>query len=375
MDQIILSLRKRVLLPVVCLMGVVSWLVFCEAHYKSYWDSTIYRVQTTDFNLLHHTVPVTLSHFIINGQDESIQQVLDSTYGLFGMVVTNPDGTAILYRTSKTYHRRSWQDRVSPDFLQEVGEPYDLLCDPPPKHAVYEHESPRETRAVKVNAQPQGRVLGRVYYLRANPPTFIEDLTGFLASNPFEISAAKRGYLYISLCTFGFSMAFVMLVLWRKRVLEIKQKELESAEHDLEIQGQALSYLADELLAQKARKEWLEEEANLAYKRALGLKGSLESLKDALASQDKDINTHEDERIGQIMVRPAIHPSSAVLEEIESLIPDLSRSGSILKSHAGQLEDYCSKLEARQEEMKKIIDQACFKVVLKNTNVLKFKTR
>jgi len=67
--------------------------------------------------MLHHTLPKTLSQLIIAGRSDLIQDVLDSTYGLFGIVVTDPSGQSLLYQTSKIYHRGSWQDKLSPDAL------------------------------------------------------------------------------------------------------------------------------------------------------------------------------------------------------------------------------------------------------------------
>jgi hypothetical protein len=58
MDKLLLSLRNRILVPVVCLAGILCWLALCSIHYQSYWLGTIAKVQTTDFNLLHHTLPI-----------------------------------------------------------------------------------------------------------------------------------------------------------------------------------------------------------------------------------------------------------------------------------------------------------------------------
>jgi hypothetical protein len=52
------------------------------------------------------------------------------------------------------------------------------------------------------------------------------------------------------------------------------------------------------------------------------------------------------------------HPPSALLEEIELLIPALNDNAVTLKSQASLLNDYCSTLEQRQSEMKRIVDQA-----------------
>src|SRR5262245_43209972 len=104
--------------------------------WRSYWLGTIHRVQTVDFNLLHHTLPPTLSMLIIQGRDDEIQKVLDSSYGIFGLVVTDPAGQTILYKTEKSYHKKTWQLTLDPDTLSDLSskdEPFDLLTDPPPQ--------------------------------------------------------------------------------------------------------------------------------------------------------------------------------------------------------------------------------------------------
>jgi hypothetical protein len=46
------------------------------------------------------------------------------------------------------------------------------------------------------------------------------------------------------------------------------------------------------------------------------------------------------------------------LEEIEHLIPALADNADALKSQASLLHDYCSVLEQRQAEMKRIVEHA-----------------
>ena len=67
------------------------------------------------------------------------------------------------------------------------------------------------------------------------------------------------------------------------------------------------------------------------------------------------------DRSGLFSVRSQSNPPSALLEEIEQLIPALTDNAVTLKSQAGLLNDYCAVLEQRQAEMKSIVDQAYFR--------------
>lgn len=363
MDKFFLSINNKILLPVVFLVGVVIWFFLCDAHYQSYWNATIYRVQTTDFNMLHHTLPSTLSQLIIAGRDDEVQNVLDSTYGLFGLVVTDPSGETILYRTKKVYHRESWQTKVTPEGLTSEAkrEPFDVLTDPPPLEPVWQHPSPRDEAAVRdVSARNAGtRVIGHLYYVRPDAPPFLEDVAGFITTNPTELSGAKRGYLFITLTTIGFGLVVILLVMLRQRMVEMRKAELEHINRELDIRKKALEHLSAELVSQKSRKTWLEREADESYKRALSLKQALEKLRDSLALVNANAGMGAGMAQNQgIKIRPVVHPPSAILEEIENLIPALTDNAGALKSQATLLHDYCGILEQRQTEMKKIVEHA-----------------
>jgi len=363
MDKFFLSLDKRIVIPAVAVAGFALWLFLCEANYQSYWNQTIYRVQTTDFNLLHHTLPTTLSELIIAGRDDLVQQTLDSTYGIFGLVVTDPSGQSIIYKTGTNWHRGTWQEKVTPENLVKEGksEPFDVLSDPPPLEAVWEHKSPRVNEPTHIlgATNPVRRVIGNLYYVRPTPPTFVEDLVGFFSRGMVESSGANRGYLYVTFSSILFSITLILLFWLRQRVLASKQLELDHIQRELEIRKKALEHITSELTSQKSRKTWLEREAEESYKRALSLKIALERLRDAMANANGgDIMAPPMQSHFPPRVRPAVHPPSALLEEIEQLIPALTDNAGTLKSQANMLHDYCAILEQQQSEMKRIVEHA-----------------
>jgi hypothetical protein len=370
LDRFVLTLRIKFIVPFVFGCGLVLWLVLCDTHYEAYWNGTIRKVQTTDFNILHHTMPTTLSAMILADRPDLVQQALDSSYGLFGMAVTDPSGQNILYKTEKSYHHQSWKDRLNKQGLAKETD-FDLITDPPQMAALWAYDSPRTFKAKMINHPVAGRVLGRLYYLRDNPPTFNTDLANFLFSDWTELAGAKRGYCYITFTVLFFAVISLLLVFLRRRGLELKQREVDFIRRELEIRRKALDHLNNELATQKARKVWLEREADQAYKRAIGLKNSLEKLRDALAGamaqqtatgdnvtalpsppkEGKPSNSH-------VRIRPVAAPPSTILEEIEVLIPDLSENANALRSQADILNDYCNALEERQVEMKRIVETA-----------------
>jgi hypothetical protein len=266
-----------------------------------------------------------------------------------------------LYKTTRDYRQhKTWDPYITPESLAKNEEPFDWLTDPPPLEPRFVHKDPLEPMATKTAAKVTGKQLGRVYYIRNVPPGLFEDLSSFTSGHFWELSGAKRGYLFITLIALSFSSVAMLLVMLRRRKLQQKQQELEHVHRELEIRKKALEHLSAELSTQKARKTSLEREADQSYQRALNLKHSLVRLRDAVTPafiKEKAVAGDSN-----IKVRPPVHPPSAILEEIESMIPDLTMSAGSLKAQAGMLNDYCAILEQRQYEMERLTEESARRV-------------
>jgi hypothetical protein len=365
MEKLFLSLNTKALVAIVVVVAGISWISLCEKYHDSYWNGTIHRVQTVDFNILHHTMPATLSYLILSGRADSIQEVLDSNYGIFGLIITDPKGENIVYKSEKVYKAKSWQKELSIKTVKESQaggdvEHFDWLTNPPPDHAQYANDSPRVSPDKQVAPPPEGQVIGRIYYIRQPPPPFLQDLAGAFTGNWFEMTGSKRGYVLQTLNVISFSLLIVLVILWRKQIIAGKERELHVLEKELAIKRRNLDTLTSDLNGQRKRKEWLEQESQRAYNRALRLKESLEKLKEAFFFVEGKPGAAAAAQLNQlansISVRPPQSPPSAVIEEIESLLPDLTNNAKILRSQAEVLQTYCSQLEMRQTEMQQILE-------------------
>jgi hypothetical protein len=360
-DRLLIAVRKRTFVPAVCILAFVIWVVLCTKYYESYWGGTIQRVQNVDFNMLHHTLPPTLSYLILTGQDQEVQKVLDSTHGLFGLVVTDPKGEHIIYKTEAVYHNKTWQKDLSIAALHDsqqdspLRQHYDVLTDPPPTQAQWASQGPRDSKDHAVGAPPHGRVIGRVYYVRPAPPAFWDDVFASFMGNPFEMSGSKRGYRLQTLNVVAGAIIVILVMLLRRQALANKEKELAVLERELATKRKSLEQLTTDLAAQRKRKEWLEQEADRAYQRAFRLKESLQKLKDAFFFVEGQPAGGKE---NPISVRPPLHPPSKLIEEIETLLPELTNNAKILKSQAEVLQTYCSQLELRQAEMQRILERS-----------------
>ena len=356
MNRLVLSIQKRFLIPSVIIVALLLWLGFCRSHYESYWNGTIHRVQTVDFNMLHHTLPSCLSQLILAGKVEEVQKVLNANFGIFGLVVTDPSGQEIFFRTSNFYQKETWQKAITVEFLQTVAEPFDLLTDPPPLEPQYSHNGPRVDDATK-QTKPSGRIIGRVYYVRGVPPAFLNDLFDAVFSNWVELRGSKRGYILLTLVMIGFASSFIVMILWRQRVLQLREKELHSKEAELGLRRKALDHLNADIASQRKRKEWLEQEAELAYQRALRIRESLMQLKEDFIIADPNDPSPGQQGPDTVTVRPPMHKASSLIGEVESLLPELTHNARVLRSQAEVWQTYCTQLEARQTELQRLLAQ------------------
>lgn len=209
--------------------------------YNNYWNQTIFRVQTVDFNILSHTLPMKLSYAIIKNEPEEVQRTLDSNYNLFGLIVTDASGQKIIAFSGKNSgHSSSWKAALNPQELK--NNPYDVLLDPPPVFSQWTYSNSHATERSATNFTNQGRVIGRVYYVRGVRPTFQQDIATWL-SNPFSGSSHFEAYATTLAACFGgtfFIWSVLEFILYKRRVerriAEEREQELINNNQILQLQ-------------------------------------------------------------------------------------------------------------------------------------------
>ncbi|QLE45166.1 hypothetical protein FD723_33110 (plasmid) [Nostoc sp. C052] len=229
--------------------------------YNNYWNQTIFRVQTVDFNILSHTLPTKLSYAIIKNKPEEVQRTLDSNYSLFGLIVTDSSGQKIISYSGKDSGKSSsWKAALNPQELTK--HPYDVLLDPPPVFTQWTYSDSHATERSATSVTNQGRVIGRVYYVRGVRPTFQEDIAT-LVTNPFSGSSRIQTYATSLMACFGATLLIwsgLEFILYKKRVdkkkAEKREDELENINKVLEVQ------LAERINELTLLKNQREEEKN-----------------------------------------------------------------------------------------------------------------
>jgi Nuclease-related domain len=246
------------------LMGIVTFGIGAFTifdRYNNYWDKTIFRVQTVDFNILSHTLPTKLSYTIIQNQSEELQRTLDSNYSLFGLIVTDPSGEKVIASSGNGSSSSSWKAALNPQELK--NHPYDFLLDPPPLYSQWRYADSRAIERTATNLTNRGQVIGRVYYVRGVKPTFENDFYKWF-SNPIATSSRIETYtMAILVClTTGFTCWLILEYLLYKK--EVQKQESEQRENTLRQQKDSLLLQLRERINQikTLQSRWEQERIN-----------------------------------------------------------------------------------------------------------------
>ena len=148
---------------------VISYITYHQ--YKNYWQSTITRVQTVDFNILHATLPYAIAFLEENQKSDLIEHVLNSNYGFFSMIYTDMGGNVKFSTKSKLPHvKLNQSDFDEYQFSYVYKKPLSQQC---------AAKTPYEDKAFVCTTQkPEKEVdaYGKIYLLRREIPSFSETI-------------------------------------------------------------------------------------------------------------------------------------------------------------------------------------------------------
>jgi predicted RNA binding protein YcfA (HicA-like mRNA interferase family) len=323
-------------------------------HYNNYWHGTIFRVQTVDFNMLSHTLPVKLSYTLLQGNIGELQRTLDSNYGLFGLIVTDCKmatkdclSEQILYQ-SKSSHK--WTKEISLATLS--NHPYDLLQNPPPLQTERQYAKPDDSKPIPTGKVNSGEIIGRVYYVRGVPPTFIEDYNNWI-KNPFKRTGSRTLYTSTFALFFVSSLSawiIIELVLSAKRneqhlaqqQREQLQREIQQIKLQLEEKNQQTVELIDQRERGLAELESYRQEQDQNKRE---LENQIASYESELAfkeqQQPETAQTLEDLQLLRQELQETYQRESEAKQRSEALnqtLADLKRDRDLIQQQSRQLE-------------------------------------
>ena len=310
------------------------------SNYKSYWEGTIVRVQTTDFNLLSHILPTKLSYALIQGDTEELQTTLDSNYGVFGIVVTNctietpacPD-QQILYQTQS---KMRWSQSLKLENLS--NNPYDLLQNPPPLKATGGFENARATAWSTTGKSNSGQIIGRVYYVRGIAPDFWADYTGWMRGLPGSLLSDHQVQKYYALTTSLFLLGGLTSGIFIEWILYGKRSQKRVAQQQAHLAQREKDQLLQDLMA-------LRQQLRAGLQQIANLKLENERSAAELASSQH----HGDERIQELrqVIAQLEQPHSLAEQPILSTPDTLEQNQAALQQEIQQREQTIATLQSQ----------------------------
>ena len=117
------------------------------------------------------------------GDLDEIQRTVNSNYGLFGIIVTDCKEADKECNNQKVIaksqpERKGWGEKKFPENL--FDNPYNVLKDPAPITAEWGFKDARGIKVIPTGNSSKGKIIGRVYYLRRDPPEFTQTQINWL---------------------------------------------------------------------------------------------------------------------------------------------------------------------------------------------------
>ncbi len=237
-------------------LSAIIMYVTVEQH-QTHWNMTLRRVQSVDFNMLHASLPYAFAFLEQHKRRDLIQNVIDSNFGLFGVVYLDADGRVIFkssnLRPNVRFSRRtlatSWYSTVYQyPYPQQVG-----------VDTIYSNELSQRSPRPPFS---QGGI-GNIYLIRSSPPSFLQTL---VRKENWRRLFANQASDYFKNIIFNLSLIVALLVIcvFGSR-LQRRVEVAESAAHEAELEALSRSVAIAELHLQQTQ----DDAAALATERDL----------------------------------------------------------------------------------------------------------
>ncbi|MBD2682645.1 MULTISPECIES: HAMP domain-containing sensor histidine kinase [Nostoc] len=231
----------------ILLILLVSFSMTIFLNYSNYvrYNSSLFAIQTVDFNILSHTLPTKLSYTLIEGNLEELQRTLDSNYGLFGLVITDCKviedkcpNQKILFSTNSRYKNKNYTtENLSNNH-------YDFLKDPVPLVAEGFYESSYTGDRLKTGRRNEGKIIGRVYYIRVDRPDFLTSQILWL-KKPFYPRGVNILYTITLMLFLTMGILLFCIIQWVTYKYRI-QKHLDQQKYEEQLKNNEIKRLEAE---------------------------------------------------------------------------------------------------------------------------------
>ncbi len=310
---------------------VLNWV-----NYRAYWHGTVLRAETVNFNILAHTLPNRLSEALIRQDFADIDRVINSHYGLFSIVVTDCQTAdkscpnQQILAQSRPYY--PWQKALTSADLATAL--FSTLRDPVPRYPEWQFVQPHAIAPTTSGLENEGRIIGRVYYVRNQPPTFWQDQISWLRGDWNTLGFTSRGY---TLSLLVFSLAGLAMWVYTERSLERKrhQRDQALAEYQslLKEATQLRSRLREQLRLNQTLKTQYEAQLKAAKEEGQSLHEQINQLQQEGQLQEQELRSlQQNLQSLQNELLESQRDQQAIQSEIEQLQQTIADKEAELKS-------------------------------------------
>ncbi|UZQ53825.1 hypothetical protein OOK60_15205 [Trichothermofontia sichuanensis B231] len=310
---------------------VLNWV-----NYRGYWHGTVLRAETVNFNILAHTLPNRLSEALIRQDFADIDRVINSHYGLFSIVVTDCQtankscpNQKILAQSHPYY---PWQKALTSADLTTAL--FSTLRDPIPRYPEWQFVQPHAIEPTASGLENEGRIIGRVYFVRNQPPTFWQDQISWLRGDWHTLGFTSRGY---TLSLLVFSVTGLAMWVYTERSLERKrhQRDQVLAEYQslLKEATRLRSRLREQLRLNQTLKSQYEAQLKAAKEEGQSLHDQIHQLQQEGELQEQELRSLQQNLESlQTELLESQRDQQAIQSEIEQLQQTIADKEAELKS-------------------------------------------
>lgn len=166
----------------------------------------------------------------MQGDWEEVQETLDSSHGLFTLIVTDSEG-------QKIFAASKHSSALAPEEYLNHDSKYDRLLNPPPIKAEWRYEGPGAVEPIPTEEVNEGKTIGRVYYVRNAPPSFRSELGRFLI-DPLKQDEQFAIYRLSMGASVGAGFLLWVLLEFYFYQRRVRDREAEARERAIEEQNQ-----------------------------------------------------------------------------------------------------------------------------------------
>ena len=304
--------------------------------YKDFYGKKLFGLHTADLKTLADQMTTKLNFFLDQGDEKSIKDVLDASFGLFGFVVTDCKteqrscpGQKLLYSSDPALpwvHKPTIADLASGSFA--------ILRRPPKINSV--------TGKFDIAAGSTGEIIGRLYVISNMPHGFAEDYLNWLTS-PFSNKGAWRIYLRT---VAAFFFGGLIIAVFTELYLMTRRKQNQALlQRERELRRSVSSYL----------KQLSEKDAQLTRISRQSDKQFEEYVKKIRALEHKVQNEEEYRELAEQIIKEledAQSESSLHLEE------ELNKTREEIERLHEKVEQFESASEVKRESSYKALEAA-----------------